>query len=523
MLVAALICLLFGIGGLLMAAGWRGRRLDDHPWCVKCGHDLFGAAAESSRCAECGADITRRWSTRRGHFRKRPPLIVFGALLLLASGSILGSKAWSWGRATEWEHHKPMWWLMQSVRSDSYAAREAALAELLRRIGLAEVSTERLALLAQMGLEYQADASTDWDPQWGSIVEGAIERELLTPEQIRAYLEGAVTFGLVAASGPFNSRSFDGGVVDRTGPTAGATTPPVFAPHRWDCIELSLSKQWNRAGKNRTSFLEAKGTVMAITVGSASLPESLYREYEREREIWMPLSRAYRFDETLVRSVPVVVEPGPHEIRASLQLECFARRDGESLLTLDLDLATPIDVQPPRADAIEIVTDSASSELLREMIQLEITGVRKIPTGVTAESTSPALICSLSTGESRSFGFRYTDSAVPFNASLDLVAFAGDEHIATLSVSVPGSSTYSWAKGIDASTLRLIVRPDLNSRSIGLYDRQTRKPKPLWMGPEFTVTIENVRWFDTIDDPGFPREHREMMQSFMEMWERRRQ
>ena len=42
------------IGGTLMFVGWRGQRIGDHPYCRKCGFDLFGRPDGTKVCGECG-------------------------------------------------------------------------------------------------------------------------------------------------------------------------------------------------------------------------------------------------------------------------------------------------------------------------------------------------------------------------------------------------------------------------------------------------------------------------------------
>ena len=64
-LVLVLI-LLFPLGLALLLLGVRGRRIDDHPICRRCGFDLFGLPAGSERCSECGAEVRRRRAIRIG-------------------------------------------------------------------------------------------------------------------------------------------------------------------------------------------------------------------------------------------------------------------------------------------------------------------------------------------------------------------------------------------------------------------------------------------------------------------------
>ena len=47
------------VGIVLALVGWRGRRVGDHPYCRRCGFDLFGRARGSIVCSECGAELHR--------------------------------------------------------------------------------------------------------------------------------------------------------------------------------------------------------------------------------------------------------------------------------------------------------------------------------------------------------------------------------------------------------------------------------------------------------------------------------
>src|SRR5690349_6074803 len=45
------------LGVVLLALGLRGRRVGDHPYCRRCGFDLFGLPPAHPACPECGADL----------------------------------------------------------------------------------------------------------------------------------------------------------------------------------------------------------------------------------------------------------------------------------------------------------------------------------------------------------------------------------------------------------------------------------------------------------------------------------
>ena len=48
---------LFGLSLAATVVALRGRRVGDHPYCRRCGFDLFGKPPGSTVCSECGADL----------------------------------------------------------------------------------------------------------------------------------------------------------------------------------------------------------------------------------------------------------------------------------------------------------------------------------------------------------------------------------------------------------------------------------------------------------------------------------
>lgn len=46
---------LAALGLALFWRGWRGRRVDNHPWCRKCCFDLKGVWPGAAKCPECGS------------------------------------------------------------------------------------------------------------------------------------------------------------------------------------------------------------------------------------------------------------------------------------------------------------------------------------------------------------------------------------------------------------------------------------------------------------------------------------
>src|SRR5215218_3121633 len=72
-------------GIVLILFGTRGRRVDDHPLCRRCGFDLTGRPQTSDRCPECGADLSAHRAIRIGRRTRRPWSIALGIVFVLLS------------------------------------------------------------------------------------------------------------------------------------------------------------------------------------------------------------------------------------------------------------------------------------------------------------------------------------------------------------------------------------------------------------------------------------------------------
>ncbi len=130
-----LIGLLAGLA--LLVLGWRGRRIDDHPWCVACRFDLFALPQSTRTCPECGAEIQQPGAVRVGQRRRRPIWIALGALLI-GFGSVVGGINLFTG--ISFTAYKPAWVLLWELSHEPLPLATAAGAEIERRIQAGEHS-----------------------------------------------------------------------------------------------------------------------------------------------------------------------------------------------------------------------------------------------------------------------------------------------------------------------------------------------------------------------------------------------
>lgn len=191
-LVLLVLTVFAGLGLLLLVLGVRGRRIDDHPWCRKCRFDLYGLKAPAT-CPECGLDLSRSKAVRIGQRKKRWGMVVVGALVLLISVSGLGVNGYFQVADVNWQHQKPVWLLEYEADQTPGPTSDAALAELLRRQDLGELSADQLDGLIEAGLNHQADASRNWQKDWGVLIEKARDSKHTTDAQWQRYAEQIIT------------------------------------------------------------------------------------------------------------------------------------------------------------------------------------------------------------------------------------------------------------------------------------------------------------------------------------------
>jgi hypothetical protein len=163
----------FVVGVILLRRGFRGERIDDHPLCRACGFDLFGAPAGSTRCAECGADLTRPRAFRDGHRRRQPTIIAAGLIALAFAAIVAGAAGSVRSSGYDVNRIKPTAWLAAEARWNRGATATSALNELSRRLAARELSDDQIVSLAGHALAHQRDFATPWNPAWGALFEQA--------------------------------------------------------------------------------------------------------------------------------------------------------------------------------------------------------------------------------------------------------------------------------------------------------------------------------------------------------------
>lgn len=194
--VAAVLgaALLVGVG--LLLAGWRGRRINDHPMCGRCRFDLVGIHPGGSRCPECGAVLSgegaRRRAVRNGLRRRRWLVVLAGLAFALASVSGFGWVGYREARAYDWNRAKPVWWILGEIESAKPTRYPALVDELLRRAQEDLLSPTQYRKLLTLTRERQQDAVQPWDPRWGYLVELGYDHGKIDNGEFNRYLDGII-------------------------------------------------------------------------------------------------------------------------------------------------------------------------------------------------------------------------------------------------------------------------------------------------------------------------------------------
>lgn len=264
-------------GASLLIRGLRGRRVDDHPCCRRCGFDLHGLdlALATARCPECGRDLGakstgptgtpqpggRSRAVRIG--RRVPNLVVawIGVLLLVVlalPAGLLAGLLWS---GADPDRYKPVWWLLHDAGSANETTARRSKDELRRRMVMDEISSRDVRAIARQALVRQAGPESGWHQQWGTLFEIAWIGGWLDEDMTAQYLKNAVRYRVVAAKPPAipnESIQLDLAVDDRTGDLLRIMTQVrLVLPESGEIRALTLGQfnVWGPLGEGKLGLL----------------------------------------------------------------------------------------------------------------------------------------------------------------------------------------------------------------------------------------------------------------------------
>jgi hypothetical protein len=217
-------------GAIIFWRGWHGRRVGVHPFCRRCGFDLFGKPADSTACPECGAHLASRRATVVGVRQHKPALLTLGSFLLLFGLTPIALVAWGRYRNIDWQRHKPVGWLLHEAGSSTKTTQDAALKELIRRLTAGTLTKVQVTRAVDWGLKVQGDAAKPWNAGWGDLIEAARAAGSTSDSQWETYCKQAAEIGWLTARLRPKIRRGDATISELAAGTARVgTQPTVFA------------------------------------------------------------------------------------------------------------------------------------------------------------------------------------------------------------------------------------------------------------------------------------------------------
>jgi hypothetical protein len=175
-------------GAIFTFVGFRGRKIDNHPICRRCGYDLLGSSA-SLVCPECGGDLLAPKAIKLGHRQRSRRAIWLGIMMLMPALAVLGGLGFITVRGIDLDRHKPLWLLMREGNAQT-------LTELNRRLAAGELTNQQVDEVITRALAVQADRQRAWVAGWGNFIETAAGLKFAIDEQWKTYARQAASFKL---------------------------------------------------------------------------------------------------------------------------------------------------------------------------------------------------------------------------------------------------------------------------------------------------------------------------------------
>ena len=456
-----------GLG--LFWRGWRGRRIDNHPWCRKCRFDLFGAAAGSTRCPECGANLDDAKAVRVGRRRRRPVMIACGSLLIAVGAAWLGLLASGALAKINWNQYKPTWWLAIEAQSTDPSTLPPILDELIARLDRGELSEARIRALVTGALDSLGPTPAAWPIEWDNFAQRAWTLDRLDEETKVRYAQNIFSPAILIQPATLDEQP-------------AALLAFAEAPARRTKGQLSY----------RYALTELRYDGRTVPIPE---PDDFGRIISGSRECLLP---------------PVIVRGDSEDERLDVTIEwrfsaSYGKRDSgsprsERAVWRSTHSFTNGDLSPARA-TIALVTDDESRRQLMASLSVKFCAIR----GTDSTPTRAAGMLS------------YNNP--PLNARAMMTLRAGDRVISQGGdVNIQASSSGGGAKIFtlelpdeSVTALDMVLDPYWFSNPAESRRRRGADDNPrTWYG-QVIIPDRPVQWFDDVNDERIPLSIRGML------------
>ncbi|MCC6908352.1 MAG: hypothetical protein IT430_10460 [Phycisphaerales bacterium] len=497
--------------GLLIAAAMRGGRTPGRKWCARCLYSLDGAAVDSLHCPECGSGLGAYEAVACRRRAAQPRLLGLGLAVFALTAITLGVRLVQRFDRINWTAHKPVAWLAFRAGSARTTVAESALKELIRRADSGGVSDADLTELARRGLAHQEDAAAPWQPLWGTLVEEAIGRGLLTEDERRDYLRRCLEYSM-ALQHPRYSQSFSGGPQTDGEIEARRRSREPLAVAKYDLMDVEFIVSPERFAQGSRLALDVR--CLSATIGDWACPDfpvqrasssvvssSIFRSPVRARRMFW---------------IPIAVAPGRYEV--SLRWEVNVRLEDEppeTAVTEVLELHDAVVVSRPREGSVPIETDAAATEVLRSAFAASALGFRSYQLTQHRKDTVTIVYFRFDCGPHQRL--KAEGPLAPFNGSIDVEISSRGEELRRVGADLPAGWVPFIVDDDQLKSVDVRVHYSRTGRSLIVgtgpgFGPPQQIPQPFWMGPPFDIPDVPITWFDTIEEVDLSEDELESIQ-----------
>lgn len=491
-----LMLVVLALSGLTIAMALRGRPVLEHRRCSSCEYDLSGSDPLVMRCPECGADLSPYRAVVIHSRVVRRRLLACGIVVFAGVAVVFGVRTVQWFDRVDWPALKPQAWLVYRAASSDADTATAALDELIRRAERSALDNDRLRALGERGLERQADVKIDWEPRWGIFIERAIRAELLSAAQRDSYVQRSLGYSMALQRPRTSEMGLDPGVAENARLQRRSTSEPLHVK-RFECFDIEFVATSLRAGKTSRIAIEARP--LSATVGDWQCPD-LPAERARllvfsNRSTQTPWIRVER-----MLWLPAVVEPDEYSVKMRWEVRARLEDDPpDASVVTTMQFEQSVVVEPPDERTVPIVTDAASTQVLKGAFHVDAFGFRRY-TLHRRQETVTIIYVRFDSGPSQRL--KHEDPLAPFNGALDIEVRGSGELLYHGGSSLPGAWIPVVVDDDQITTIDLLVHYSQDGRSVFVGEGPGfggQFPQPIWMGPPFEVNNIPVTWFDDIN------------------------